>query len=146
MKPITLAAVLGILLAAVLYTTAAFSERRARLLKPRHLGLFWAGLVVDTLATTLMGIIAGGFHLNLHGVLGVGAIVVMLGHTTWATVVLALKQDKLMHQFHTFSLAVWALWMVTLVSGFALALPRVMARSKARPAAALLPAPGPGQG
>lgn len=130
MKPMTLSAVLGILLAAALYTTAAFAERRARVLKPSHLKLFWAGLLVDVVATTLMSLIAGGFHFNIHGVLGVGAIVVMLAHTTWATVVLALQQENLMRQFHQFSLAVWALWMVTLVSGFGLALPRVMAKAK----------------
>ena len=131
MKPMTIAAVVGILLAAVLYTTATFAERRARVLRPNHLWLFWAGLVVDTFATTLMGIIAGGYHANVHGVLGVGAIFVMLAHTTWATAVVALKQDRLMHQFHTFSTAVWALWMVTLISGFALALPRMAARTRA---------------
>ena len=132
MKPITMAAVLGILLAAALYTTAAFSERRARLLKGRHLALFWAGLAVDTAATALMTRIAGGLHADLHGLLGVGAILVMLGHTLWATAVLVLHREGLRRQFHTFSLTVWALWMVTLVSGFALALPRVVARSRAR--------------
>ena len=140
MKPITMAAVLGILLAAALYTTAAFSERRARLLKGGHLVLFWAGLVVDTVATALMTRIAGGLHADVHGLLGVGAILVMLGHTLWATAVLVLHREALRRQFHTFSLAVWGLWMVTLVSGFALALPRVVARSRARPAVAVVPA------
>ena len=139
MKPMTMAAVVGILLAALFYTTATFAERRARVLKPSHLWLFWAGLVVDTIATTLMSIIAGGFHLNIHGVLGVGAIFVMLGHTTWATAVLTLKQDRLMHQFHTFSTAVWALWMITLVSGFALALPRMATKTRPQPNVLTLP-------
>lgn len=136
-KPMTLAAVVGILLAAALYTTATFAERRARILKASHLRLFWSGFVVDVIATTLMTMISGGLSLNLHGVLGVGAILVMLGHSTWATVVLALKQAKLMRQFHTFSLAVWALWMITLVTGFALALPRVIARGKGKARAEL---------
>jgi uncharacterized repeat protein (TIGR03987 family) len=127
----TSSAVVGILLAAVLYTTASFAERRARVLKPSHLVLFWLGLSVYIVATTLMSLISGGFKFDLHGVLGVGAIVVMLAHSTWATIVLAFKQETLMRQFHSFSLAVWALWMVTLISGFALALPHVMARSKA---------------
>ena len=104
MKPMTIAAVVGILLAAALYTTATFAERRARVLKPSHLWLFWAGLVVDTIATTLMAIIAGGYHANIHGVLGVGAIFVMLGHTTWATAVLTLKKDKLKVQSVTMEL------------------------------------------
>ena len=33
MKPMTMAAVVGILLAALFYTTATFAERRARVLK-----------------------------------------------------------------------------------------------------------------
>ena len=139
MKPMTIAAVVGILLAAVLYTTATFAERRARVLKPTHLKLFWAGLFVDTIATTLMTILSGGLHLNIHGVLGVSAIFVMLGHTTWATAVLTLKQDRLMHQFHTFSTAVWALWMITLVSGFALALPRMATKTRPQPNVLTLP-------
>ncbi len=134
----TLAAVVGILLAAALYTTATFAERRARILKASHLRLFWSGFAVDVIATTLMTLISGGFSLNLHGVLGVGAIFVMLGHSTWATVVLALNQAKLIRQFHTFSLAVWALWMITLVTGFALALPRVIARGKGKARAGIL--------
>ncbi len=141
----TLAAVVGILLAAALYTTATFAERRARILKASHLRLFWSGFVVDVIATTLMTMISGGFSLNLHGVLGVGAILVMLGHSSWATVVLALKQAKLMRQFHTFSLAVWALWMITLVTGFALALPRVIAKGKGKAQAELLGPARPGE-
>lgn len=126
MSPMVIAAVVGILLAAVLYTIAVFAERRAGELKARHLVLFWAGFAVDTTATTLMSIIAGGIEHDLHGFLGVGAIVVMLVHSVWATIVLVMRHERMIRQFHKLSLAVWALWMVTLVTGFVQALPQMM--------------------
>jgi len=126
MPPIVIAAVVGILLAAVLYTIAVFAERRAGVLKGKHLALFWLGFVVDTAATTLMSIIAGGFEADIHGFLGFSAIIVMAAHSIWATIVLLRKQEAWLARFHKLSLAVWALWMVTLVTGFVQALPKMM--------------------
>lgn len=123
MSPTLIGAVITILTAAIIYTIAVFAERRARALKPWHVALFWAGLVFDTIGTTLMSEIAGGFKFNVHGALGVLAIVLMLVHATWATVVLVLKREGLVRNFHHFSLTVWALWMVSLVTGFVLAIP-----------------------
>ena len=123
MPPIVIGAVVFILLAAITYTVAVFAELRSRTLKPWHLALFWLGLVFDTTGTTLMSRIAGGFELNIHGALGVLAIALMLIHATWATTVLLLKREDFMRNFHHFSLTVWALWMVSLVTGFALAIP-----------------------
>lgn len=123
MSPTLIGAVVSILTAATIYTIAVFAEFRARTLKPWHLALFWAGLVFDTIGTTLMSDIAGGFKLNIHGALGVLAIALMLIHATWATAVLLLKRETFMRNFHHFSLTVWALWMVSLVTGFALAIP-----------------------
>lgn len=121
-----IAAVVGILLAALLYTIAVFAERRAGILRPSHLALFWAGFVVDTTATTLMSIIAGGFEADVHGFLGFSAIAVMAAHSIWATVVMLRKQEAWLARFHKLSLAVWVLWMITLVTGFAQALPKMM--------------------
>ena len=126
MSPVLTGAVVGILLAASLYSLAVFAERRAGVLRPWHLVVFWLGFVVDTTATTLMSMITGGMNMDIHGVLGVSAILIMLVHSVWATVVLVRKDDAAARKFHTFSLAVWALWMITLVTGFALSLPKVM--------------------
>ena len=126
MSPTLIGAVVAILTAAVLYTIAVFAEWRSGELKPWHVALFWAGLVFDTIGTTLMGRIAGGFELNIHGVLGVLAIVIMLVHAAWATTVLVLKREKLMRNFHHFSLTAWTLWMISLVTGFAIAIPSMM--------------------
>jgi uncharacterized repeat protein (TIGR03987 family) len=111
-------AMISILLAAVLYTIAVFSERSAGVLKPWHLALFWLGFIFDTTGTTLMAQIAGGWKPDVHGLIGALAIVLMLVHSSWASIALGLKQDRVLHSFHRYSLAVWALWMIALVSGF----------------------------
>jgi uncharacterized repeat protein (TIGR03987 family) len=113
-------AVISILTAAVVYTIAVFSEQRSGVLKPWHLALFWVGLVFDTIGTTLMSDIAGGFKLNIHGALGALAILLMLVHAGWATIAIVFKQEGVLRKFHTFSTHVWGLWMLSLVSGIVL--------------------------
>jgi uncharacterized repeat protein (TIGR03987 family) len=110
-------AIVSIVTAAVIYTVAVFSERAAGVLKPWHLALFWGGLVFDTLGTTLMSDIAGGWRWDLHGVIGAAAIVLMLVHSVWATLALLLDRRRALESFHTFSMAVWALWMGAFGSG-----------------------------
>lgn len=118
MSPKLIAAMVAILVAAALYTVAVFSERKAGTLRPWHLALFWLGFVFDTTGTTLMSQIAGGWKWDIHGITGAAAIVLMLVHSVWASVALALRQERVLGQFHRFSIHVWALWMVALISGF----------------------------
>ncbi len=126
MSPTLVAATVSILIAAVIYSIAVFAEYRSRDLKRWHLALFWMGLVFDALGTGFMSKLAGGFELNIHGVLGVMAIAIMLVHAGWATVVLVRGHEEAMRDFHRFSVPVWALWMVSLVTGFGIALPAMM--------------------
>lgn len=126
MSPLLTGAIVAILSAAIIYTIAVFAENRSHALKPWHLALFWAGLVFDTLGTTLMSRLTGGFELNLHGLLGVLAIALMILHAGWATAVLLMRREHLLRNFHHFSLTVWTLWMVSLVTGFALAIPGML--------------------
>jgi uncharacterized repeat protein (TIGR03987 family) len=127
MSPTLIGAILAIVTAATIYTIAVFAEYRSHQLKPWHTVLFWGGLVFDTIGTSLMARLVGGFEFNLHGVLGVLAIVLMILHAGWATIVLLLKRERFLHNFHHFSLTVWTLWMISLVTGFALAIPGMMA-------------------
>ena len=113
-------AIISMFLAATLYTVAVFSERAAGILKPWHLGLFWLGLVFDTLGTTLMSQIAGGWKWDVHGVIGFTAVVLMLLHSIWATVALVFKQESVLRSFRKFSVHVWALWMLAFISGIVL--------------------------
>jgi uncharacterized repeat protein (TIGR03987 family) len=126
MSPTLTAAVATILTAAIIYSIAVFAEQRSGVLKPWHLALFWLGLIFDTIGTTLMSDIAGGFQLNIHGLLGISAIVLMLVHAGWATIAIVFKQEGVLKKFHSFSSAVWGLWMVSLFSGFAMAIPEML--------------------
>ena len=117
MSPTLIFAIVSMVLAATLYTTAVFGERAAATLKPLHLALFWLGLVFDTTGTTLMTDIAGGWRWDLHGVVGLIAVVLMLVHSVWATIALVQKREAVLRSFHKFSIHVWALWMAAFISG-----------------------------
>jgi uncharacterized repeat protein (TIGR03987 family) len=111
-------AITSITCALLFYTAGVWGEKIGGGLKNWHVGIFWLGLVCDTLGTTLMGRIAGGgFELNFHGVTGLLAIVLMLLHAIWATFVLARGDEKKKADFHRFSIAVWSIWLVPFISG-----------------------------
>ena len=98
--------------ALVLYTIGVWSERLQGRLKPWHLAFFWAGLVCDTVGTGLMIDYVGGLTGDVHGVTGVLAILLMLVHAVWATVVLVRHDERLIRTFHRFSIVVWLVWLV----------------------------------
>lgn len=98
--------------ALIFYTIGVWSERFQGKLKPWHLGFFWVGLVCDTWGTGLMIDMAGGLTTDVHGVTGVIAIVLMLVHAIWATIVLIRKDEKMISSFHRFSILVWLIWLV----------------------------------
>ena len=101
-----------ITLALVFYSIAVWSERFARRLKPWHLVFFWLGIICDTWGTGLMFENAGGMTFDIHGLTGLLAIILMLIHTVWATVVLWRKDEKWLNSFHRFSVAVWVIWLI----------------------------------
>ena len=115
-------AVIAITLALIFYTIGVWSEHRARRLKAIHLDFFWAGFVCDTLGTRLMAQIsdastASGTMLSAHAVTGIIAILLMLIHAVWATIVLLRKDEKMQLTFHRFSLAVWCIWLIPFIIG-----------------------------
>ena len=120
MSPTLMKAVMAITLALIFYTIGVWSEHRAKVLKPAHLAFFWMGLCMDTAGTWLMskmaGDVSGGLS-GVHGITGMIAIVLMLIHAVWATVVLLRRDEKAMHTFHRFSVAVWLIWLVPFVLG-----------------------------
>jgi uncharacterized repeat protein (TIGR03987 family) len=99
-------------LALVCYSIGVWSERLAGRLKPWHLIFFWLGLVFDTWGTGMMLEMAGGLTFDLHGITGLIAIVLMLIHAIWATVVLVKKDEKVIRTFHRFSVLVWFIWLI----------------------------------
>lgn len=111
-------AILFISLALVLYTLGVWGEKLQGALKPWHLAVFWAGLACDAAGTALMGMLAESVApFSFHAVTGAAAILLMLLHAVWATVVLARKNQAMVHVFHRFSLAVWVIWLVPYISG-----------------------------
>jgi uncharacterized repeat protein (TIGR03987 family) len=105
-------------LALVFYTIGVWAERLAGRLKNWHLIFFWGGLIFDTTGTAIMMEMAGGIGFDVHGVTGVLAILLMVIHAIWATVVLARKDERAITNFHKFSVVVWAVWLVPYFTGF----------------------------
>ncbi len=110
-------------LALVFYTIGVWSERLQGRLKPWHLIFFWCGLVCDTWGTGLMIDMAGGLTSDIHGVSGVTAILLMLIHACWATIVLIRRNERAIVNFHKFSLAVWVIWLIPYLSPMFIEMP-----------------------
>lgn len=107
-----------ITLALVFYSIGVWSERFAGRLKGRHLVFFWAGLVFDTTGTGIMFEMAGGIGCDIHSITGIIAILLMLVHAVWASVVMALKNERAITKFHHFSVFVWLIWLIPYFTGF----------------------------
>lgn len=105
-------------LAFVLYTVAVWAERAAKLLKPWHLGLFWAGLLCDGWGTWAMGQLEGGWDwTSWHAWTGALAFALMAIHTIWASAVVMRRDERALRVFHHYSLGVWAFWLVPFLGG-----------------------------
>jgi len=105
-------AVIVINLALICYSIGVRSERLQGRLKVWHTVFFWLGLVCDTLGTGMMFEYVGGMSWDLHGASGLLAILLMLVHAVWATVVLLKKDEKMIVSFHKFSIFVWLVWLI----------------------------------
>lgn len=114
------AAVIFINLALIAYTFGVWSEKRSGELKMKHLIFFGFGLVFDTIGTTCMKLLADSPNLNVHGITGLIALILMFFHTVWACLVLWKRKESQIKQFHKFSLIVWILWLVPYSIGVAL--------------------------
>ena len=105
-------AVIAINLALVFYTIGVWAERVQGRLKVWHTVFFWLGLVCDTWGTTLMFDYVGGMSFDIHGYSGVLAILLMFIHAIWATIVLLRKDERMILNFHKFSIFVWLVWLI----------------------------------
>ena len=111
-------AIIFITLALIFYTIGVWSEKIQGVLKVWHVLIFWLGLVCDTAGTNIMGKLAKtGFEFSFHGITGLLAILLMLFHAVWATIVLVKKDNKMMKSFHKFSIMVWIIWLIPYISG-----------------------------
>src|SRR5665647_2824194 len=109
-------AIVTITLALIFYSIGVWSEKIQGDLKKWHLIVFWIGFIFDTTGTTLMSEIAkSGFSFNLHGLTGLLAIVLMLIHAVWATIVLIKNNPEQKKNFHKFSIFVWLIWLIPFI-------------------------------
>ena len=116
----------AITLALVLYTIGVFAERHSGTLKAGHLVFFYLGLVCDTAGTAVMSVIARGGSVNpAHAATGALAIILMVVHAVWATVVLARKNREAMARFHRFSAGVWTIWLIPYFCGLLMGVPAI---------------------
>jgi uncharacterized repeat protein (TIGR03987 family) len=107
-----------ITLALVFYTIGVWAERFAGRLKGWHLAFFWGGLICDTVGTGMMMEMEGSLSFSIHAVTGVLAILLMVVHAVWATIVLLRKDERMIQTFHRFSLVVWLIWLIPYFTGF----------------------------
>ena len=101
-----------ITLALIFYSIGVWSERIAGRLKPWHLIFFVLGLICDTVGTGMMFEYVGGMAYDIHGISGLIAILLMLIHAVWASIVLIRKDENAIKNFHKFSVAVWFIWLI----------------------------------
>lgn len=107
--------------ACILYTLGVWAERISKRLKVWHAVVFWLGLISDTIGTGAMGKMVGSIiQLNFHGLTGLAAILLMLFHAAWATIVLIRKDELQIANFHKLSFIVWIIWLIPMITGMIL--------------------------
>jgi uncharacterized repeat protein (TIGR03987 family) len=118
MNPVLVLAIVFINLAMFFYTIGVWAERIQLRLKWWHTIFFWSGFVADTIGTGAMSVLSGSlFKVSFHGITGNVAIALMLFHAVWATIVLVRRKEKMILNFHRFSLFVWIVWLIPMVTG-----------------------------
>lgn len=120
MPKLLIPAIIFISLALVFYTIGVWGEFLSKILKKKHVVIFWCGLICDFLGTSTMSLIAmsgtdkgiTSAELLLHRDTGILAIVLMLFHAIWATWVFNKGSERAKKTFHKFSLIVWIIWLI----------------------------------
>ncbi len=120
MIPMVRAALILMVAALLFYSIGVWSQRLVGRLQPWHAVFLWLGFGCDTTGTELMRQTAGGFPLNFHIATGAAALLLMLAHASWATVVLLRRDERAIQTFHRISVVVWGIWLVPFVTGLLL--------------------------
>lgn len=110
--------------ALVFYTIGVFAERQSGTLKLSHIVLFYLGLTCDTTGTACMSFIAqNGSQNPVHATTGALAIILMIVHAVWATIVYSKKNPTTLARFHRLSIGVWLVWLVPYICGMLMGIP-----------------------
>jgi uncharacterized repeat protein (TIGR03987 family) len=114
-------AIAFIFAACLIYTLGVWAEKIQKRLKAWHVFVFWLGFICDTIGTGAMGKMVGSLiQFNFHGMTGLAAILLMLFHAVWASIVILRKDEKLIIKFHKFSIVVWIIWLIPMITGMIL--------------------------
>ncbi len=124
MSTTLLIAVVVTVLALVFYTVGIWWQKSAKAIKPAHLILFWVGLVCDITGSLLMGTLAGGLSVTVHGLNGLLAVVLMLVTAIRAQMIYMKKDESAAKNFAKFSIPVWVVWVLSFVTGMMLSMGR----------------------
>ena len=104
--------------ACIFYSIGVWAEKIQKRLKSWHLIVFWLGFISDTIGTGAMTVMSGSLIVfNFHGITGMFAIVLMLFHAVWATIVIVRKDESMILQFHKLSFVIWIIWLIPMISG-----------------------------
>jgi uncharacterized repeat protein (TIGR03987 family) len=60
---------------------------------------------------------AGGIGYGIRSITGLAAIILMVIHAVWATIVLVSKDEKAITRFHCFIVILWAIWLIPYFTG-----------------------------
>lgn len=122
-----LPAIILITSALVFYSIGVWSEHVQRVLKWWHAAFFTLGLLCDATGTLLMSRIARSGEVEATGVgaamnaimaaTGAAALMLMVIHLLWATIVLVRNREAEKKRFHKFSLLVWGIWLIPYLTG-----------------------------
>jgi len=61
--------------------------------------------------------VSGALQFNFHGITGLAAILIMLFHAGWATLVLIRKNEVQIVNFQKLSILVWVIWLIPMITG-----------------------------
>jgi len=111
-----IAAIITITFALIFYSWGVWGEKIKGKLNGFFLTLFWIGLTFDSTGTFLMSKLSE-IPNSFHKITGITAIVLMLIHALWGTLVFIKKDKNMINNFHKFSFFVWIIWLIPFLSG-----------------------------
>jgi len=118
MPVFVMSGLLAVTLAFVFYTWGIWGARRGGVIKTRHVVFLWLGLLLDAGGTGLMALEIGYYRMDIHGVIGTLAILLMLVSAVWATIAMNKKDASATATYLRASVWVWAFWLLPYLYGF----------------------------
>ncbi len=120
MPTVILISVISISAALILYSIAVWWNWARKRLEPRHLVLFYLGLVCDMAATAMMKSSVAEVTYDLHTISGYTALALMFIVTMVGTYGLYQHNDRILNNFHRFGLPIWFIWLISWLTGVVL--------------------------